>query len=118
MFNSVASTVEVSGIYHVDCNSKFKCSTPIVTASGASDHDIVGYTRYSKAPPTPARTIRKRSYKHFVEEDFLADMGNVDWTEVYLAKDVDTATSVFTRKFKNVLLLGSFPNKGDIFHLG
>ena len=103
MYNSVTETTEISCIDHVYCNSKYKCSTPIVTACGASDHDIVSYTRYSKAPPSPARTIRRRSYKNFIEEDFVTDMAAVDWSEVYLATDVDTATSIFTRKFVNVL---------------
>ena len=103
MYNSVTETTEISCIDHVYCNSKYKCSTPTVTACGASDHDIVSYTRYSKAPPSPARTIRRRSYKNFIEEDFVTDMAAVDWSEVYLATDVDTATSIFTRKFVNVL---------------
>ena len=103
MYNSVANTVEISCIDHVYCNFKFRCSTPIVTVSGASDHDTIGYIRYTKAPPNPARTIRKRSYKDFIEEDFLADISEVDWSEVYAAKDVDKAAEILTRKFANVL---------------
>ena len=105
MYNSVAETTVLSCIDHVYCNSKYKCSTPVVTPSGASDHDIVSYTRYSKAPPSPARTIRRRSYKNFIEEDFITDMAAVDWSEVYEATDVDTAASIFTRIFLNVLNL-------------
>ena len=103
MYNSVNATTEISCIDHVYCNSKYKCSTPAVISSGASDHDMVSYIRYSKPPPSPARTIRRRSYKHFNEEDFITDMGAVDWTDVYRSEDVDTATQVFTRKFVEVL---------------
>ena len=103
MYNSVTDTTEISCIDHVYCNAKYKCSTPTVIVSGASDHDIVSYTRYSKAPPSPARTIRRRSYKNFVEEDFITDLAVVDWTEVYAATDVDTATEIFTAKFKFIL---------------
>ena len=103
MYNSVAKTVEMSCIDHIYCNAKYKCSTPTITVSGASDHDMIGYIRYSKAPPSPARTIRRRSYKDFIEEDFITDMAAVDWSEVYMATDLDTATEIFTRKFANVL---------------
>ena len=103
MYNSVTDTTEISCIDHVYCNAKHRCSTPVVTVSGASDHDIISYIRYSKAPPCPARTIRKRSYKDFIEEDFVTDMAVVDWTDVYSATDVDSAADIFTRKFTNVL---------------
>ena len=36
------------------------------------------YTRYSKGPPMPARTIRRRSYKTFDEEAFVADLEALD----------------------------------------
>ena len=103
MYNSVAGTTEISCIDHVYCNAKYKCSIPTVIVSGASDHDIIRYTRYSKPPPSPPRTIRRRSYKNFIEEDFLTDLAVVDWSEVYAATDVDTATEIFTSKFRNVL---------------
>ena len=103
MYNSVSNSTEISCIDHVYCNARHKCSPPRVIVSGASDHDIICYIRYSKAPPSPARTIRRRSYKDFIEEDFLTDMSVVDWSEVYLATDVDVATEIFTRKFNHVL---------------
>ena len=103
MYNSVTETTEVSCIDHIYCNSKYKCSTPTITVSGASDHDIISYTRYTKAPPSPARTIRRRSYKEFIDLDFLTDMSVIDWSEVYTATDVDTATDIFTEQFVNVL---------------
>ena len=103
MYNSVSNSTEISCIDHVYCNVKHRCSLPTVIVSGASDHDIVSYVRYSKSPPSPARTIRIRSYKEFIEEDFLTDVSAVDWTEVYTATDVDTATEIFTRKFNHVL---------------
>ena len=71
--------------------------------NGTSDHDIVSYVRYSKAPPTPARVIRRRSYKDFIEEDFITDLAVVDWSAVYAAEDVDVATEIFTEKFRYIL---------------
>ena len=82
MYNSVSKSTEMSCIDHIYCNYKHKASPPRVVVCGASDHDAVSYVRYSKGPPTPARTIRRRSYKQFVEEAFLADLSAVDWSDV------------------------------------
>ena len=51
--------------------------------------------------------MRKRSYKTFVEEDFLRDLRTVDWSEVYQSDDPDTSTEIFTRKFIDVLNLNA-----------
>ena len=103
MHNSVAGTTDVSCLDHVYCNAKYKCSNPNVVPFGASDHDLVTYTRYSKEPPVPARTIRKRSYKEFIPSNFIADLSEVDWADVYTCTDVDLAVDIFTRKFRQVL---------------
>ena len=58
---------------------------------GHSDHDVIGYTRYSKEPPSPAKTIRKRSYKKFLPEKFLHDLKKANWVNVYQNVDVDFA---------------------------
>ena len=101
--NRVSGVTEMSCIDHVFTNFKYRCSTPIVIPFGGSDHDLVGYIRFSKDPPEPSRTIRKRSYKKFVQADFLADLRAVDWSEVYQSWDVDLATEIFTMKFQEVL---------------
>ena len=103
MFNSVSNTTDVSCIDHIYCNYRHKCSPPKVLVSGASDHDILSYVRYSKRQPSPARTIRRRSYKSFVEEAFLEDLSAIDWTDVYTCEDLDRAVDIFTWKFRAVL---------------
>ena len=102
-FNSVTGATSISCIDHVYTNFKFRCSNVSVTAFGGSDHDLIGYTRYSKDPPQPARTIRRRSYKTFVAGDFLTEMRQVDWSEVLHSQDVDLAVDILTRKFRDVL---------------
>ena len=104
-YNRVRQMTDFSCIDHVYTNAKFRCSGIVVSPFGSSDHDVVGYTRYTKVPPAPARTMRKRSYKTFVEEDFLRDLRTVDWSEVYQSDDPDTSTEIFTRKFIDVLNL-------------
>ena len=102
-YNSVRNMTDMSCIDHVYCNYKHRCSKVTITTNGASDHDQISYTRYSKNPPSPPRVIRKRSYKNFVKDAFIEDLKKVDWTEVYNCKDADTAAEVFGRKFRYVL---------------
>ena len=103
MYNSVTETTDISCLDHIYCNRKFRCSTPVVTPFGGSDHDLLRYTRYSKEPPLPARTIRHRSYKNFIEKDFKSDLSMINWTELYACNDLDQAVDIFTRNFRQVL---------------
>ena len=61
-YNSVSSNTDMSCIDHIYCNYKHRCSGVSIITNGASDHDQLSYTRFSKAPPCPARIIRKRSF--------------------------------------------------------
>ena len=103
MYNSVAGTTEVSCIDHVYCNYRHRCSPPRIIVSGASDHDLLSYFRYSKGPSLPSRTIRRRSYKRFVEADFLTDLRAVDWTDVLATEDLDIAVDNLTKKLDYIL---------------
>ena len=102
-YNSVSGITDMSCIDHIYTNAKFRCSNVVITSFGGSDHDLIGYTRFSKDPPSPARTIRKRSYKKFVADDFLSELRKVDWGDVYQCVDLDIAADTFTRKFRDVL---------------
>ena len=102
-YNSVSNMVDMSCIDHVYCNYKHRCSQVKIITNGASDHDQVSYTRYSKDPPSPARVIRKRSYKNFKVDEFIEELDTVDWTEVYACEDVDVAAEVFGRKFRFIV---------------
>ena len=64
---------------------------------------MVSCTRYSKEPPEPACTIRKRSYKTFNEEKYLADLAKVDWTDVLTCEDQDLADETLTKKLRYLL---------------
>ena len=102
-YNSARNVTSVSCLDHLYCNVNYRCSPITVVSCGTSDHDMISYTRLSKEPPTPARTIRKRSYKNFSEEKFLEDLGKVDWADVYSCQDVDHAAAALTRKLCHVL---------------
>ena len=102
-FNSIRGTTEISCIDHVYTNYKYRCSKVNVEAFGGSDHDLLFYTRFSKDPPAPAKTIRKRTYKKFNTDNFLSDLRQCDWSPVYFSQDVDNSTAEFTQIFKSVL---------------
>ena len=102
-YNSVTNTTSLSCIDHIYTNCKYKCSSPIITSFGNSDHDIIGFVRLSKVPPEPARIIKKRSYKNFDKNLFLSDIAKIDWLDVLTCPDLDIAVSCFTNKFKYVL---------------
>ena len=70
---------------------------------GSSDHDAIAYTRFSKEPTPPSRTIRKRSYKKFKEADYVRDVANLDFTDVYCSPDVDEAADLLTAKLVGIL---------------
>ena len=102
-YDSVNRRTVVSCIDHVYTNAKFRCSSPRIISFGDSDHDLIKYVRYSKLEQGPVRLVSKRSYKKFDCDSFLKDISETDWTDVYLCQDVDSATEVFTQKFKFIL---------------
>ena len=104
-YNSIRKETAASCIDHVYCNAKHRISAVKVVTFGASDHDAVAYTRYSKEPAPPARTIRKRSYRNFNEANFVEDVARIDFTDVYCTRDVDDAAAMLTDKLVEVLNL-------------
>ena len=101
--NSVSGVTEQSCIDHIYSNYSFRCSNPIIWSFGASDHDIIGFTRFSKEPSIQTKTVRKRSYKKFNTEKFLTEISSIDWIDVYLSRDLDQAVEAFVSKFREVL---------------
>ena len=102
-FNSIRNETATSCIDHLYCNAKHRISSVRVVTFGASDHDAIAYTRFSKEPTPPARTIRKRSYKNFIEDDFIRDVSRLDFTDVYCSREVDGAADLLTAKLVDVL---------------
>ena len=102
-YNSVTKKTTVSCLDHIYTNVRFKCSAPTIMSFGDSDHELIGFTRLSKQPQDVTHTIRKRSYKFFDEEQFLADIAEIDWSDILTTIDLDEAVNLFTNKFKEVL---------------
>ena len=102
-FNSIKKTTSSSCIDHIYTNAKYRCSNVEISSFGSSDHDLIGYTRYSKDPPEPSRTIRKRTYKNFNTDLFIKDLRKVDWRDILACGDIEHAVELFTQKFKFIL---------------
>ena len=102
-YNSVKNQVSISCIDHLYCNARHRISPVKILICGASDHDAVSYIRYSKEPRAPAKTIRKRSYKDFNQQAYLAEVSEIDFSDVYSCLDVDDAATLLTQKLVNVL---------------
>ena len=104
-FNSVTNKTNISCIDHLYCNAKHRISPVKILSWGSSDHDAISYVRFSKEPKPPSRTLRKRSYKNFCQENFIRDVSNIDFSEVYRSLDVDLAADLLSQKLVEVLNL-------------
>ena len=94
-YNSVKHQASVSCIDHLYCNARYRISPVKVLTCGASDHDAISYIRYSKEPRVPTKTVRKRSYKDFNQEAYLAEVSNIDFSDVYDCLDVEDSTTSY-----------------------
>ena len=102
-YNAVTQRTHLSCLDHIYTNVSHKCSLPQIDSFGDSDHDLIGFVRFSKPSIEVSRTIRQRSYKMFEKEQFLSDLAEIDWSDVLCCPDVETATEIFTNKFRAIL---------------
>ena len=88
---------------HTALTSVHRLSPVKILPWGSSDHETICWLRYSKEPKSPAKTIRKRSYKHFKTSEYLRDVASIDFHDVYCCPDVDDAAELLTQKLLSVL---------------
>ena len=68
-----------TGIDHFYTNRPDKLSSIQTQFWGGSDHKIIFATRYSKVIKKSVRYVKKRSYKNFDPDQFLAEIFKVKW---------------------------------------
>ena len=73
-----------------------------VIVSGISDHDLVYVIRKFKRPKSEPKLIKVRTFKNFVENDFLRDLRLADWSYFTKCEDLDHACDIFNRNVKTV----------------
>ena len=92
-----------SGLDHYFTNKPEKLSPVSTQHCGGSDHMLIFATRYARSIKTSPRYVRKRSYKNFNPEDFVAAIQQVSWLDIYLCEDVNTAVELLSSKITFIL---------------
>ena len=92
-----------SGPDHIYTNRPEKLSKPEVQFRGFSDHRLIFATKYCKNIRQNIRYCKKRSYKNFHEQEFLAEVQQLSWWDVYSSNEVDEAVHLFTKKLTDIL---------------
>ena len=70
---------------------------------GLSDHCFISIKRGELKVERQPKFIESRSFKNFSEEIFLDRLGNLDWTNVMNASNVDDAAEAFNENVLQVL---------------
>jgi hypothetical protein len=92
-----------SGLDHIWTNEPQKLSQAVTQFRGSSDHKLVSVTKFAKNIKQNTRYCKKRSYKNFCEQDFLAELQTIRWWDVYASTDPDEAVDIFTKKLTDIL---------------
>jgi len=95
---SITSTL----IDHMFTNAGDICSKAISFPVACSDHNLIVVVRKTKVPKGGQRIIVKRSYKQFIEDDFIQDVHSICWDEVLLSDNPDDACNAFNKLFLEV----------------
>ena len=96
--------MSASCIDHCYTNSPQKVSEPELLAVGTSDHLGLVVRKFSKNVKSKPNTVKKRSYKDFIIEDFLTDVMESEINQaVTNCKDIDEAALEFETRFKKIL---------------
>ena len=70
---------------------------------GGSDHKLIFAVRQTKNIISKPRIIKKRSFKNFKSEDFVAAVRIIKWFDVYMSNDVEVAIEIVTQRLTEVL---------------
>ena len=92
-----------TGLDHYFTNRPDKISDVRTQHCGGSDHMLVFAVRYAKAIKSSPKYIRKRSYKNFCPEQFVAAIQQLSWLDVYLSTDVNSAVQLMSDKITFIL---------------
>ena len=92
-----------TGLDHYYSNRPEKLSDVQTQHRGGSDHMLIFAVRYSRAIKTSPRYVRKRRYKDFDSDQFIAAVKKINWLELYLATDVNQAVQLLSDKITFIL---------------
>ena len=92
-----------AGLDHIYSNKPDKLSEVFAEYAGGSDHKLIKVIRYAKSIKKKVRYVRKRSFKNFDSEKFLAAVRQISWWDVYMCQDAEVAAELLTSKLTAVL---------------
>ena len=92
-----------AGLDHYYTNRPDKISQVSTQYCGGSDHMLIFATRYSRAIKTQPRYVRKRSFKNFNFQEFVAAVQEIQWLDLYLSEDVNAAVQILSSKLTFIL---------------
>ena len=97
------SGAAASGLDHFWTSNPNKLSEIHTYFHGSSDHKIIIGTRYTKCLVRNQRYVKKRSYKNFIQKDFLEAIQSSSWWDLYSCQDPEQAVEIFTNKLNLIL---------------
>ena len=92
-----------AGLDHIYTNKPQKLSEIQAVHQGGSDHKLLFVTRFSKALKNNPRIIKKRSYKHFEANKFIAAVRNINFWKIYSCDDANVATDLLSNDLNKIL---------------
>ena len=92
-----------SGLDHLYSNQPNKLSPIQVLDFGASDHKIIGCTRYSKSMKSNVRYVTKQCFKNFDKMLFLSEVSKINFWKIYECENVDLALKILTEDLTYIL---------------
>ena len=77
--------------------------TGVVDVPGISDHCLVYLSYALKKPKYKPKLVTKRNLQNFKKENFILDIADNDWGELYTAENSNNKADIFEQKFSTIL---------------
>ena len=98
----MSNRIEESCIDHIYSNCTEKIRKIKLVELSTSDHKLIKCERMTNSGITPEK-VTIRSFKHFKEELFRADLKEQPWDDFWEEDDLDRGTELFTKKIAETL---------------
>ena len=92
-----------SGLDHFYTNSPSRISCVEKIVCGGSDHMLISVKRSTKMNISSPAYIRKRSFRNFNSDDFVAAIRQISWLDIYLCSNIDDAVKLLSEKITFIL---------------
>lgn len=79
------------------------CIKAVSIPVSCSDHNLIAVMRKTKVPKQGQKFICKRTFKNFQENEYVAEVSNIDWSEVTQEQDPNKAVVVFNNLITKVI---------------